>query len=153
VLPKGAGFSGDGELFAAKKSCQLVDIDIVGAGKIQIGPDFSAQCAPRTSSEKQQRDRRPVLTLGKGLGVSNRLSLRKGRRLSENSMTRGAWYCPARGFLLGSAANLVVDVPGARKDALKHAKSSMETHVGPIYPGIAAISPLITTKATMRLML
>jgi hypothetical protein len=33
-VPKGAGFSGGGELFAAKKSCELVDIDPVGAGKI-----------------------------------------------------------------------------------------------------------------------
>lgn len=42
---------------------------------------------------------------------------------------------------------------GARKEALKHAELSIEARAGPIYPGIAAISPLIPTKATMRLML
>ena len=42
---------------------------------------------------------------------------------------------------------------GARKEALKQAEPSMEARADPIYPGIAAISPLIPTKATKRLML
>jgi hypothetical protein len=41
-VPKGAGFSGGGELFATKKSCELVDIDPVGAGKI-IKSDRTSQ--------------------------------------------------------------------------------------------------------------
>lgn len=85
-----------------------------------------------------------------------KIKVRFPPRLCENSMTRGArvavlscaWILARIGRKLGCGRAW-----GGRKDALKHAEPSMEAHAGPIYPGIAAISPLIPTKATMRLML
>lgn len=77
-------------------------------------------------------------------------------RLCENWMTRGvrvavlpcAWILAWIGYKPGFGR-----ASGARKVAVKHAEPSIEAHAGPFYPGIAAISPLIPTKATMRLML
>ena len=69
------------------------------------------------------------------------------------SEPRRARYWPAIGFQFGLAANLVVDVSGARKLDLIRAELSMEAPAGPIYSGIVASSPLIPTKAIMRLML
>jgi hypothetical protein len=54
-VPKAAGFSGGVELFAAKKSCQLVDIDPVGAGKI-IKSDRISQRSPLPGAQQRNNN-------------------------------------------------------------------------------------------------
>jgi hypothetical protein len=54
-VPKGAGFRGGGELFAAKKSCELVDIDPVGAGQI-IKSDRISQRSPLPRPQQRKNN-------------------------------------------------------------------------------------------------
>ena len=50
-------------------------------------------------------------------------------------------------------ANPVLGTSEGAREALKHAELSKQANGGLIHPGIAAISPLIPTKAIIRLML
>lgn len=65
----------------------------------------------------------------------------------------GARFWLASGFRLELVANPVLGASEGLREALKHAGPSKEANVGLIHPGIAAISPLIPTKAIIRLML
>ena len=62
-------------------------------------------------------------------------------------------FWPASRVRLDVVASLRMGVSNDAEGALKRVEPAIRSAFVPIYPGIAAISPLVPTSAIMRLML